>query len=856
MNLSGFSIQKIILSGLALPIIFAVTTAIAVGGNTTSLQSAEHAEGLRAHYDIPAQALSSALKMLAQTADIQLVYAPDAVGDIQAKALRGEFTPQEALRELLQGTQLTFSHDGKDTIVVKKAAPSAGLDHNQMNSQDKSAEVYVAQTEAPVAPAETGAQEKERGDALEEIVVTAQKREERLVDAPLTVSVLSAERLSNLGATQFRDFADTIPGLSFQSAGPGFTQISIRGVSIGLDSSATVGVYVDDVPYGSSTSFARGGQITFDAGIFDLERIEVLQGPQGTLYGSSTLGGLIKYVTKQPNTRRFGGDAQTGVSSTDGGGINYDVSGSLNAPLVSDRMALRVSGFDNHDGGYIDNVARGDKDANSSDVYGARIDWLFTPTEQLSIRLNEFLQNTSTDGFPTADYSLTGHPIEGSLRQSRAFPEEFEQHYHLASATLNYDFGKMSLASISSYQTTQTQFFVDYSTVVLAGARTVVPATAAVGYHDDSSTDKFTQEVRLASQGTHLLDWVVGGFYTHEKSKLAANYELRDAAGAELPNTVFTFLVPSKYEEYAAFGDLTWHLSQKFDVTGGIRYAANQQTFEQIGAGAFGRTAPPVESKGHTYTYLGNARYHFSDDATGYLRYATGYRPGGPNFFLVDPMTGARITPATFDADTLKSYEAGFKADALNGMVNIDISSFYIDWNNIQLTVTRGGFGARENAPTGATIRGAQLSVTARPIHEWSLAGAVAYQNAKMDGPVPSVGAADGERLPGVPRINASLMADYELPGAWKPTLGATVRYVDDRKNSFGAAAYELPSYTSVDMRGGWTLDRIKLQLFVHNIFDERGQLTPRVRFFPAAGPIQVSILQPRTYGLVASMSF
>jgi iron complex outermembrane receptor protein len=699
----------------------------------------------------------------------------------------------------------------------------------------------------------------ERSATKLEDVVTVQKREERLINTPQSVSVLSSAELGKLGATQFRDFANTVPGLTFGTSGAGFNQISLRGVTAGLDISPTVGVYLDDVPYGSSTAFAGAAQLPLDVGLFDLDRIEVLRGPQGTLYGASTMGGLVKYVSKQPDATSFGVDAQAATSGTRDGGVSYSGAMAVNAPIVTDKLVMRASGFESRDGGYIANVALGQNDVNRSDVYGGRLDLLFTPAKALTVRIGSFLQNISRDGEGTADYASSGVPLNSTLDQYRKTAEPFAQHFRMVSGTITYDLGPAMLSSISGYQTARQDLSFDLSWLyVPLLAQLGLGSYSAVGAPGEITTNKFTQEVRLASRGTRALEWLVGGFYTHESSQSTQADSILDLAGQPVPNFLYTFSQPSSYEEYAAFGDLTWHLTGKFDVTGGIRYSHNDQLVEQIGSGLFGASRPPTSSGDHVFTYLANARYHFSDHATGYLRYATGYRPGGPNFVVIDATTGLPEGPATFEADRLKSYEAGVKAETTDRRLGLDLAGYYIDWSNIQISVYRGGFGFNGNAPGGATVRGGELTLTARPTAAFAAMGAFGYQDAHLSEADADLGGAKGERLPNVPRFTAAVNADYELPvRTLEPTLGATLRYVSDRTASFGSAPfnpqYRLPDYTVLDVRTGFVLDRVNVQVYVRNLFDERGQLSA---IYTNIGPSRVAILQPRTFGLMASTRF
>jgi iron complex outermembrane recepter protein len=841
---------------------------------------------MRLHTDIPPESLGLALRSLADQRSFQIVFATQDVARIHTEGAVGEFTSEEALKRLLKGTGLTYRYlDEKTvTLIPEPSTIPQALDsdwkHDQRSNETPPKEVgksssrdfRVAQVDqgAAARAAAVGLQAPQNapsdqiGEQLEEIIVTAQKREERLLETPQSVSVLTTDQLTALGAQQFRDFANTVPGLTFSTAGAGYTQVSLRGVTLGQDTSPTVGIYVDDVPFGSSTGFAQGAQLALDVGLFDIDRIEVLRGPQGTLYGASTMGGLIKYVSKQPDPTSFFATTQTGIAFTQSGGVGYNAAAAVNAPVVSDSVALRASIFESHDGGYIDNIALGRKDVNRSDIYGARLDLLIKPTDQLTIHLGGFVQNISREGNATADYTLSGAPEYGSsLDQYRLVTEPFHQQFRLGDITVGYDFGLATLTSISSYQTQKTHTDTDYSL-----AFDLLGPFGSVGVPEWVSTDKFTQEVRLASNGVHTVDWLVGGFYTHESSQNIQAFELRDLAGNPVPNNLYYFAGPTSYQEYAGFGDATYHLSKSFDVTGGIRIAHNSQRFTQYAFG-FLTDEPERGSAENVVTYLADARYHFTDTVIGYVRYATGYRPGGPNFVANDPVTGKPLAPATFEADRLKSYEGGVKAESADRRYSVDLDGYYINWSNIQVLTTADNFSVYANAKGGAGIPGAELSLTGRPMDALTARASFAYNDAhlKQDGPV-GVGGFAGERLPNVAQFTAAGTLDYTiLTGGPRPTIGATIRYVSNRDSSFAngpTPQYYLPAYTAFDLRGSVTLaagdtTNVQLQLFLHNLFDERGQLsaTTNLAFPPATNvPAEVTLIQPRTVGINITTNF
>jgi iron complex outermembrane recepter protein len=845
-------------------------------------------------FDIGPQSLATALSEFARQSEQEILFAPDVVASKLSSGVRGTMPPLAALQVLLKDAALSFTTTPNGAILVgspaqRPAGPRPSSDEvggAQPGDRENGAQkrhsfwdrfrlAQVDQGNSTATAVATEADEqgsKKESLQLEEIVVTAQKREQRLIDVPLAVTALSAAELTKLGATQLRDYADTIPGFSFRTSGAGFSQISIRGITIAaFDSGPTVGIYVDEVPYGSSSIFANGSSLALDLGLFDLDRIEVLRGPQGTLYGAGAMGGILKYVTKLPSLSdglRTG--VQAGLSSTHEGGINYNGASALNIPLLEDKLAVRASGYYSHDDGYFDNARRGEEDVNRSDVYGGRLDVLFAPTGALSIRLGAFAQNISRDGTASANYALTGVPLADELSQLRGAREPFEQRYRLVSGVLTYDFGALQLISISGYQTLDTEIIFDSSNSVPGINTAFGRSYSAIGNFQDITTDKFSQEVRLASavDTGAAFDWVIGGFYTDEKSKKIGEWKPFDLSDQPVPgpSDLVNFVAPSTYEAHAFFGNVTWHLTDKLDVSGGVRYAHNRQVYEQISSGRLLPTAARTTSDDGTYTYLGDVQYHFNDRVMIYGRCATGFRPGGPNFAVFNPATGGPLFPPTFEADELRSYELGFKGETADRRYGIDVSAYHLDWSNVLVSVNRsvvvngavlGPFQGQLNAPDGAQVRGIELALTARPIRNLTLAAALARMDAEMSEANANIGAAKGERLQTVPDFTGALNADYLFQGVpFLPTIGATVRHVSDRTFGFKTQTniyYQFPSYTTVDLRTGMTLKNVDLQLYAHNLFDERAQLAGSSGAGPGAS---VTVQQPRTIGISVTTSF
>jgi iron complex outermembrane receptor protein len=699
---------------------------------------------------------------------------------------------------------------------------------------------------------------------LEEIVVTAQKRAEKLSETPVSITALSADDLGAIAATQFRDFANTVPGLNFTTTGAGSTQVSLRGITTGGNVSPTVGIYVDEVPYGSSTPFAGGAQLALDVGLFDVQRVEVLRGPQGTLYGASTMGGLLKYVPVAPDLNGYGGSARAGAASTENGGAGYDIASAVNVPITEGKSAVRLSGFYSHDGGYVDDTEQGHDDVNEADIYGGRADLLLQPSDELSVRLAVFGQKIERDGGIAVDYRLTtGKPVGGELEQRNSLPEPFEQEFALASGTVTYAFDFAELTSVTSYQTADVNSATDGSDLYVPLLGRFGIQLSAFGVTNDITTDKFTQELRLAGTGS-TLDWLVGAFYTNEDSEQIQVAPALDLSGAPSPINFLDARIPSIYEEIAGFATLTWHATEKLDVTGGLRYAHNSQEQEQIATSDIGLASPlpKRESSEDITTYLANVRYRVNDHVMPYLRVATGYRPGGPNLVLNDPETGLPVAAPTFDSDSLTSYEGGLKASTSDRRYSLDAAVYQIDWEDLQIVAVRNAVGVVANA-SAARSRGAELTLTAVPSDALTLRGAFGYMQSELseDSPPSDLNAKKGDTLPDTPELTGTVSADYNFNvGGYDSWAGATFRYVDSRVsavNKTGSSPqYELPSYDTVDLRGGIQLGSTQVQLYVKNLLDERGQLSAVTAFTGAGGPANVSILQPRTYGVSVNVGF
>jgi outer membrane receptor protein involved in Fe transport len=703
---------------------------------------------------------------------------------------------------------------------------------------------------------------------LPAVVVTANKRTEKLQDVPMAVSAVSGDDLKRAGANSFADYATQVPGLNVISTSEGQTQLVLRGITSGSgQANSAVSTYINDAPYGSSTVYAGGGLLTPDLDPADLERIEVLRGPQGTLYGANSLGGLVKFVTVPPDATRTFGYVSTGYSSVKGGGSGFNERAMFNLPLIADTLALRINAYDRKDPGYIDNVATGQSKVNEATVRGGRAEMRWTPTDKVSVSLSALAQNLSSDGLANTGVDvdpLTLRPLYGYQKQSRAAGTGlFKIKYRLYDASVNADFGWAKLVSSSSYSTQKVNTDQD---VTAAYGPVLNPAfgldNGGYSITDPITLGKFTQDLRLQSREDQMLEWRVGVFYTRESTtnqQLVNGFDASTGAPLDLPPLGAIDVGPGIFKEWAAYADLTWHVTSQLSILVGGRYSKDKTTFTQTGSGLLvGDIAFTTRSKDTPTTFLFNPSFKFNDDVMAYIRVASGFRPGGPNVG-VPPGLGA---PVSFGPDKLTSYELGFKSTLLDRRMSFDADVFYIDWSHIQLTSTAGGFSFLGNGGK-AKSQGVEASWKYAPARGLVISANASYTDAALTADTPEgLFGYDGDRLPWVPKWNATVGLDYDFPlgGGWSGSAGATYNYVGDRKTDFlpvPGPRLTAPSYHGIDVHAGSYFGPWSLQAYVKNLTNQRGitSLTSET-IDPQGSPFAASYVPPRTVGVNVTYDF
>ena len=696
---------------------------------------------------------------------------------------------------------------------------------------------------------------------VQEVVVTAEKREQNLRDVPQSVTALSGDALQIQRVSTFEDYVTRVPGMNLVSSQPGLSRLVLRGINAG-GVSATIGTYVDETPYGSVTALANGGDRAPDLDAFDMQRIEVLRGPQGTLYGASSLGGLLKFVTNAPDPTHFSGRVEVDGVDVKSGSTGGSVKGVFNAPL-GDTAAVRISGYYNDQPGYIDDPQRNAKNVNGARFGGIRIGFLYRPTDEFTLRLSAVGQNINSRGSSTEDVNrLTLVPLYGDLTQSRTFSPPNRVNYRVYNATVDYDLGFASLTSATSYGTLREHNNQDAS-AQLGGVLTAVFQTPlGAGILGALDQNKFTQEVRLASPAQKF-EWLVGGFYTRETNELRQNLSALSIPTAPqvAPGLGGLFLVnlASKYSEYAAFANVDYHFTDRFDVSVGGRISHNSQNSGQVSSGLLVGPTPSVvagTSSDDVFTFAIAPKFKLSEDATLYARISKGYRPGGPN--ALSPLAPAAV-PRTFASDSLVNYEAGIKADLFDRRGAVELTAFYINWSNIQLLANVGGVNVNTNGGS-AVSKGVEGIATFAVTQDFTLSANAAYTEAHLTSSTgPLLGGRDGDRLPYSAPFAGALSADYRhsVSEDMSVFLGGSVRFTGRRRSAFDPTVrISLPSYTAIDLHGGVDVRQFRLEAYVKNLGDERGILSLTGIGSTPNGAVQAGIIRPRTVGLSLSATF
>ncbi|MBS0274759.1 MAG: TonB-dependent receptor [Proteobacteria bacterium] len=675
---------------------------------------------------------------------------------------------------------------------------------------------------------------------IEEVVVTASKREQSIGDVPMGVSAKTGLELAQTQTLDLQDLSQQIPGINLEQGGYGGfgTRVILRGLNSG-GNGATVATTVDDVPLSFTGSVSLGALFASDFEPYDMNRIEVLRGPQGTLYGASAEGGLIKYVTNAPSITDYAFGVEAGGDTVAHGGTGGDVKGYANIP-INDELALRVSGYYESIPGWIRNDLRGDSQVNSGRRFGGRASVLWQPTADLTIRATAFYQDLHTNGPDMVTVNGTTNladptGLANGYDYDSYLPNIQSARAELYDLNIRDDWGWASLESITSYGKLDNHFGTD----IPSYANLFAPGTT-VTLAPVYNIKKFNQEFRLASNpGSKLfgddLDWQVGAFYTSEAATGTTNYLVRDYPSGTMNalGSVLYSAQPSNYTELAGYADATLHFTDSLDLEVGGRVFHNHQKSQQTQGGLFLgtpiETLPATHSRETSATYSVAPSWHITSDQMVYARIASGYRPGGPEPYI--PGGTPAGLPSQFNSDSTVNYEVGFKGKLFDTL-SMDVAAFHIDWSKIQINsiIPVGGVGYAFTLNGGKAVsQGFEWNLAWSPVEGLTLGTSGAYTDAHISSTILAINAPAGSTLPYVPKWSGNISANYERHAFadYSAFLGATWFYEGMRRNGFAFFPVDnyqpVPSYNTFALELGLRNGRYTFELYGKNLGDSKG---------------------------------
>jgi iron complex outermembrane receptor protein len=741
---------------------------------------------------------------------------------------------------------------------------------------------------APSAFAGTGPDEATAPDGvvnLSEVIVTATKREEKLHDVADSVTALLGEDLLKRQDLTVADLATQVPGLAVEHLGDS-NRLIIRGQNTG-GAGATAAVVVDDVPFSFSSATANSSLLTADIDTYDLNRVEVLRGPQGTLYGAGAEGGLLKYVTNAPKLDTFEAGLESGSENVAHGNTVGDGKGYINIP-VGDELAVRGSAYYEGLPGYIDNPTMGVANQNQGYKYGGRISALFTPSSDLTIRASAFAQDMKMSGdgevdligaaaTPKAPPANQTAPVDG-LSFASGFPDILKSSLFYSYLNIGYDLHWASLTSITSYGVQKYRAIQDTSGTEIAPGVTYGEYLSALVYgqpiygkiDENDELHKYNQELRLSSEpgatlAGHAFEWQGGVFLSRETTDHSEDY---GALSQAEPQTVLSpalgsLAAPAVYKEASIFGEVTYHFSPALDLSvGGRGTDIDQHSQLSYTAGLlFAPTnlvLPALKSSQTAATYSTALRWHIDENNLLYERIASGFRPGGPELNIPAAPAGY---PSSYKSDSTVNYEVGYRTTLFNRTLSIDVAAYYIDWTRIQIVsqftaqTTGSVFTVTGNAGA-ATTEGLEWNVDWAPLARLNIQLVGSLTRATLRSDAPTLGASRGDFLPYVPNISNSINIDYGWNAFrdYHAYVGGTWSYIGREYTDFSSSPllvshFELPGYGTSSLRAGLEKGQYTAEIFVKNLGDVRA-LTAYQNEGAPGGYGQGAIIQPRTIGL------
>ena len=660
---------------------------------------------------------------------------------------------------------------------------------------------------------------------LDEVVVTASKRAEPLREVADSVTAFTGRDLESVGAQSLEDYIGRAPGVQFQAATPGVSNVTIRGVGTATvypdQGQATTGIYLNDVPL-TDPGFAVSIP---DVDVFDMQRVEILRGPQGTLFGTATLGGAVNYIINPVSLDKLDVHVQTGVSKTvNASDAGYTAKIAANVPLIDDVFGIRVTAIKRYDPGFLDNIGTGRDDSNYRKVEDYRINALWKVNDQTDVSFFSFYdQSLNGDEF----YAF---PQLGPLVRDTFVPEygSFITRINSLEFNTNLDFATLTVQGADSHKRHDSD--ADF-TWYFAGVPTSSPEVAHT--HSDNI------EARLTSPSNQVIEWLFGTYYGHFDEAYPQPFFQNNV-------DILYFNVGYKSNELSEFGEVTYHFSDQWRATVGGRYYDIRLATHTLQGVPPTLAANQGDQRGTGFSPKVSLTYEPNKDLMIYALVSKGFRMGGVN--LVAPLAGFP-TPATYRSDSLINYEVGIRPAWFDHTLTLDTALFFIDWSDIQLRLTRpDGFAYVANAGA-AHNRGIENTLAWRPNPNWALQASLTYLDATLAQTLVLGGGTtllDGATLPGASKWTSAETVSYTWSTHAEPFLSASHRFVSKATSNF-SDTLPIGNYNIFDLRGGAHLGHnITATLSVDNIADKRG-VTAATTFGTQLNDFYI---RPRTVGL------
>ena len=745
-------------------------------------------------YRIPAGTLKSALDGYVRISGKQVMYKVDEIRGVHSPGVSGTMTPDAALRAILSDTGFTIYADPSGALAIVRAPG-------------------------------VGASTAEASPDSNDIIVTASKRGESLRTIASSVTAVSEEQLTANGAQNFKDYIAGLPGVQFQQSTPGISNVTIRGIGTATiypdQGQSTTGIYINDVPL-SDPGFALSVP---DLDVFDMQRIEVLRGPQGTLFGAATLGGAVNYISNPVSLSDVQARGQTSLYGIEGGSkLGYSVKAALNIPIVQDTLGVRMTAIRHADPGYLDNVGSGDRDTNTRKVDGLRLNVLWKISDAFRLSYFGFYDHARLgDGFG----AFAGI---GDLKRDTIINEKTTFTTKVNNVKLDGNLGFATLG-LSAADTRKAQYSIADYTPYYGGPPTVVP-----NYPRSHSQ---IAEARLVSPGRQKVDWLVGVYYGRT-SEHYPNSTIQDGV------VIYDYSVDYRQTEKSVFGEATYHLTDTLRITGGGRYYDLEiTTLTQQGAPGAPKDSVGGRQQAHGFSPKASIAYAPSKSLMVYALLSKGFRAGGVN---LTPALNGFSTPANYGSDSVLNYELGIRGALLDGRLVIDSTAYYVDWSDIQIGLLRpDGYAYVANAGS-ARSTGIENAVSWQPSKRFSLSANLTYLSAQLTKTL-ALGNGTvlekGRDLPGAYHWSGSQTATYRFDLASQPYVTLQHQHVSRATDDFDSEQV-VGGYSSFSVRSGVQLGKFAVQAFVTNLTDKRGR-TASASF----GENQlVYYIQPRTIGL------